>query len=72
MKNLIQWPNTIVAFIILWIKDMITKEQYIEIIEQFENYIKKYGEIFEKPMSKDFQDGMVRVIDLIKPLVKKD
>ena len=52
--------------------NVITKEQYIEIIEQCENYIKKYGEIFEKPMSKDFQDGMVRVIDLIKPLVKKD
>ena len=51
---------------------MITKEQYLEIIEQFEKYIKKYGEIFEKPMSKDFQDGMVRVIDLIKPLVKND
>ena len=44
---------------------MTTKEQYLEII-------KKYGEIFEKPMSKDFQDGMVRVIDLIKPLVKND
>lgn len=60
------------TFIILWIKDMITKEQYLEIIEKCEKYIKKYGEIFEKPMSKDFQDGMVRVIDLIKPLVKKD
>lgn len=60
------------AFIILWIKDMITKEQYIEIIEQFQKYIKKHGEIFEKPMSKDFQDGMVKVIDLIEPLVKKD
>ena len=51
---------------------MITKEQYIEIIEQFQKYIKKHGEIFEKPMSKDFQDGMVKVIDLIEPLVKKD
>ena len=60
------------AFFILGIKDMITKEQYIEIIEQCEKYIKKYSEIFEKPMSKDFQEGMVRVIDLIKPLVKKD
>ena len=69
---MIQWPNTIVAFIILWVKDMITKEQYLEIIEQCEKYIKKYGETFEKPMSNDFQDGMVRVIDLIKPLVKKD
>lgn len=51
---------------------MITKEQYLEIIDQCERYTKLYTGMFKKPMSEDFQQGMARVLDLIEPLVKKD
>lgn len=61
-----------VAFTILLIKTMITKEQYVEILDTCERYIKLRTEMFKEPMSDDFQEGMLRVLDLIKPLVKKD
>lgn len=51
---------------------MITKEQYVEILDTCEGYIKLRTEMFKEPMSDDFQEGMLRVLDLIKPLVKKD
>lgn len=51
---------------------MITKEQYIEILDACEKYTKLYNKMFNKPMSDDFQQGMLRVLDLIEPMVKKD
>ena len=51
---------------------MITKEQYVEIIEICERYIKLRKDMIKEPMSDDFQQGMLRVLDLIKSLVKKD
>ena len=51
---------------------MITKEHYIEILHACEKYIKLRQDVFKEPMSDDFQEGMLRVLDLIKPLVKKD
>lgn len=51
---------------------MITKEQYVEILDTCEKYIKLRQDVFKDPMSDDFQEGMLRVLDLIKSLVKKD
>lgn len=51
---------------------MITKEQYVEILDTCEKYIKLRQDVFKEPMSDDFQEGMLRVLDLIKSLVKKD
>ena len=51
---------------------MITKEQYIEIVNACEKYTKMYEEVLKVPMSEEFLQGMLRVLDLIKPMVKKD
>lgn len=51
---------------------MITKEQYVEILDICERYTKLRKDMIKKPMSDDFQQGMLRVLDLIESLVKKD
>lgn len=52
---------------------MITKEQYIEIINLVERYVSVYKKMFpEKPMSNEFCAGVEKVVDLIQSLVKKD
>lgn len=44
---------------------MTTKEQYIEIA-------KMYAQVLKVPMSEEFLHGMLRLLDLIEPIVKKD
>lgn len=51
---------------------MITKEQYIEIVNACDKYVKMYEQVLKVPMSEEFQQGMLRVLDLIEPMVKKD
>ena len=51
---------------------MITKEQYVEILDTCEKYIKLRQDVFKEPMSDDFQEGMLSVLDFIESLVKKD
>lgn len=51
---------------------MITKEQYLEIVNACEKYTKLHEQVFKVPMSEEFQQGMLRVLDLIEPMVKKD
>jgi len=51
---------------------MITKEQYVEILDICQKYIETYPKVISKPMSEDFQQGMLRVIELIEGIVKKD
>ena len=51
---------------------MITKEQYIEIIDLIHSYISKYEEMFpNEPLSNEFCSGVQKVVDLIQLLVKK-
>lgn len=49
----------------------ISKEQYLEILNKFEKYTKLYEQVFGKEMSKDFSDGLLRGLDLIKSMVEK-
>ena len=50
---------------------MITKDQYVEIIELTQRYIAMYEYAFpHKPMSDEFCAGMQKVLDLIQTLVK--
>ncbi len=52
---------------------MITKDQYLDIIDLIQKYLSAYQKMFpNKPMSNDFCAGMEQTIDLIKSLVKKD
>lgn len=50
---------------------MITKEQYIEILDLVQRYVSMYKKVFpHKPISDEFGAGMQKVIDLIETLVK--
>lgn len=49
----------------------ISKEQYLGILNKFEKYTKLYEQVFGKEMSKDFSDGLLRGLDLIKSMVEK-
>ena len=52
---------------------MITKEQYLEIINLVKQYVMEYRKTFpDAPMSSDFCAGIERTIDLIQYLVEKD
>lgn len=52
---------------------MITKEQYVEMLDLIARYASIYTEAFpDKPMSDEFAAGIEKVIDLIETLVKKD
>ena len=52
---------------------MITKEQYIEIIDLVQRYVVMHKKVFpQNPMTNEFAAGIERVIDLIQTLVKKD
>lgn len=52
---------------------MITKDQYIEIINLVQRYISVYTKMFpDKPMSNEFCAGVEKAVDLIQSLVKKD
>ena len=49
---------------------MITKKQYLEILDTLEKYL-KLQEDNKIVMSKDYQFGFMAVIDIIKTLVEK-
>ena len=49
---------------------MLSKEQYIEILNTFEKYAKTYEKVLNKPMSEEFAAGLMRGLDLIKGLVE--
>lgn len=52
---------------------MITKEQYIEIIDLVQRYVVMHKKVFpQNPMTSEFAAGIEKVIDLIGILVKKD
>lgn len=52
---------------------MITKEQYVEIIDLVQRYVVMYKKVFpQNPMTNEFAAGIEKVIDLIHTLVKKD
>lgn len=52
---------------------MITKEQYVEMLDLVMRYTSTYSEAFpHKPLSDEFCAGMQKVIDLVQTLVKKD
>ena len=52
---------------------MITKEQYIEIINLVQRYVVMHKKVFpQNPMTNEFAAGIEKVIDLIQTLVKKD
>lgn len=52
---------------------MITKEQYIEIINLVQRYVVMHKKVFpQNPMTNEFAAGIEKVIDLIQILVKKD
>ena len=52
---------------------MITKEQYIEIINLVQRYVVMHKKVFpQNPMTDEFAAGIEKVIDLIQTLVKKD
>ena len=52
---------------------MITKEQYIEIIDLVQRYVVMRKKVFpQNPMTNEFAAGIEKVIDLIGTLVKKD
>lgn len=50
---------------------MITKEQYIEIIDLVQQYVVMRKKVFpQNPMTNEFAAGMQKVLDLIQTLVK--
>lgn len=52
---------------------MITKEQYIEILDIVQKYVVMHKKVFpHNPMTEDFVAGMQKVLDLTQTLVKKD
>ena len=52
---------------------MITKEQYIEILNLVQRYVVMHKKVFpQNPMTNEFAAGIEKVIDLIQTLVKKD
>ena len=52
---------------------MITKEQYVEILDIVQRYVVMHKKVFpQNPITEDFAAGMHKVIDLIETLVKKD
>ena len=52
---------------------MITKEQYIEILDLVQRYVVIHKKVFpQNPMTNEFTAGIEKVIDLIQTLVKKD
>lgn len=52
---------------------MITKEQYIEILDLVQRYVVMRKKVFpENPMTGEFAAGMQRVLDLIQTLVKSE
>ena len=52
---------------------MITKEQYIEILDLVQRYVVMHKKVFpQNPMTNEFAAGIEKVIDLIQTLVKKD
>lgn len=52
---------------------MITKEQYIEILDIVQKYVVMHKKVFpQNPMTEDFAAGMQKVLDLTQTLVKKD
>ena len=52
---------------------MITKEQYVEMLDLITKYVSIYTEAFpDKPMSNEFCAGMQKAMDLIQTLVNKD
>ena len=52
---------------------MITKEQYLEIVNTFEKYIVGRTKMFpDKPLSEDFTLGFTQALTLIESLVEKD
>ena len=59
-----------------YVKDMITKEQYIEIldiVQRYKRYMVMNKKVFpHNPMTEDFAAGMQKVLDLTQTLVKKD
>lgn len=52
---------------------MITKEQYIEILDLVQRYVVMHKKVFpQNPMTDEFAAGIEKVIDLIQTLVKED
>lgn len=52
---------------------MITKEQYVEIINLVQRYVVMRKKVFpQNPMANEFAAGIEKVIDLIQTLVKED
>lgn len=52
---------------------MITKEQYVEILDIVQRYMVMHKKVFpQNPMTNEFAAGIEKVIDLIQTLVKKD
>ena len=52
---------------------MVTREQYLEIIDTFEKYIDARTKMFpDKSLSKDFMFGFTQAMTLIESLVEKD
>ena len=50
---------------------MITKEQYIEILNLVQRYVVMHKKVFpQNPMTDEFAAGMQKVLDLIQTLVK--
>ena len=50
---------------------MITKEQYIEILDIAQRYVVMHKKVFpQNPITEDFAAGMQKVLDLIQTLVK--
>ena len=52
---------------------MITKEQYVEILDIVQRYVVMHKKVFpQNPMTNEFAAGIEKVIDLIQTLVKED
>ena len=52
---------------------MITKEQYIEILDIVQKYMVMQKKVLsQNPMTGDYAAGMQKVLDLTHTLVKKD
>ena len=52
---------------------MITRKQYLEIIDMFEKYIETRKKMFpNNPLSEDFTFGFTQALTLIESLVEKD
>lgn len=48
---------------------MITREQYVEILDVCIKYTEMYSKVFHKPMSEDYQHGMQQTLNLIEQLI---